>query len=219
MAAVFPLSLPSFFDALPIAQVSFDLPEVSEMSRTAGGDLMVASLGTRLWQGQVTLGRLTRAEARRAKTLIDLAQGSEASFMAYQVQYPAPALDPQGGGLNGFTPRIRQVLADARLISLKGLPPGYVLSRGDMIAFSYRTEPVRFALHAIVDDGVTVLGTGQTNSFEVRPHIRPGAAVDAAVTLVKPACKARIIPGTVSPGQARRFITEGMAFEFLQTLR
>jgi len=110
--------------------------------------------------------------------------------------------------------------SDARLIGLKGLPAGYAgLGRGSYLSFQYRSAPERHALHEIVELDVTADGAGDVAAFQVNPPIRPGAAVDAEVRLIKPACKAIILPGSVQPGRETRFITEGMSFRWLQTLR
>jgi hypothetical protein len=219
MVASFPLALPEFFDRLPIRDIRFFLPEAIEVSRTAGGDVIRDSIGTRLWQGEITLGRLLRSEAQDAEALIDLAMGAEASFMVYPLARPAPQSDPSGGILGVSSPQIRTLSSDARVLSLKGLPPSYELRRGDYLSFQYRSNPTRFALHRVQETSVVASAIGQTNLFEVRPHIRPGAVIDAAVQLVKPACKVIILPDGGEPGRTSRFITDGMSFSFMQTLR
>lgn len=219
MVATFPLSLANFLKSLPVSRITFNLPEAVEVSRTAGGDIATASLGTRLWQGEVVLGRLPRAEAQEAEALIDLARGSEASFMVTPLHRPGPQRDPRGTLLGLYAPKIRYLPIDARTMSLWGLPPGYVLKRGDYLAFSYRSSPTRFALHRIQDATVTANASGIAELFEVRPHIRPGAVVNAAVTLIEAACKAVIIPDSVEPGRTSRFVSDGMSFSFMQTLR
>ena len=219
MPLSYPLPTSEFIAALPIASVEFDCPEALEMSRTDGGEIITGSLGTRLWQGEVTLGRLTRDEARDAQTLINVARGSGASFFMHHTSQAFPKADPGGTLLGVATPSIASLPTDSRLISLKDLPAGYVLSRGDYLAFAYRSSPERYALHTVVDASVVASGSGSTAAFQVQPNLRPGAAVNAVVTLVRPVCKAVIIPGSVSPGRQNRFLTEGISFQFIQTLR
>lgn len=219
MVAAFPLSAAQFLEALPVRDIRFMLPEALEMSRTAGGDMMTDSIGTRLWQGEITLGRLLRAEAQDAEALIDLVRGAEGSFMVYPLARSAPQADPNGAVLGSAAPQIRALDLDARLLSLKGLPANYQLRRGDYLAFEYRANPTRFALHRVQNGTVTANSIGQTSLFEVRPHIRPGAVVNAAVKLIKPACKAMVIPDSVELGRSSRFVTEGLSFAFIQTLR
>ncbi|UOA25896.1 hypothetical protein DSM107133_00585 [Pseudosulfitobacter sp. DSM 107133] len=217
MPLTFPLSTSDFMDELPIARVSFELPETVEMSRAAGGDLLTGRIGNDLWQGEVTLGRLTRAEARDALALVDAVRGPGRSFCAYHAAFAYPLMDPTGAILGAATPQIATLDTDTRLLSLKGLPSGYVLSRGDYLSFEYRT-PVRYALHRIQEISVTANGSGVTPLFEVNPNIRPGAVTDTIVRLIKPFCKAVIVPGSVSSGQQTRFTHEGQSFMFQQTL-
>ena len=219
MAFAFPMAVADFLDLLPIKSLSLECPEVSEVSRTSGGELIPANIGTRLWQGEVKLGRIRRQKAREIEALIDVMRASGASFMAYRTTSPFPAADPDGSLLGAATPQIKALSNDARIIQLKGLPAGYTLTRGDELSFSYRTDPVRFALHRVAEVSVTATGAGETAFFQVTPNLRPGAAVDAAVQLIKPQCKAMIVPGSVRPGHTNRFITDGMNFDFMQTLR
>ena len=74
-------------------------------------------------------------------------------------------------------------------------------------------------MHRVVDHTVTASQTGVTQNFEVLPPLQPGAVLLEPVQLVRPFCKAIIIPGSVQSGRTTRFITEGMSFRFIQTLR
>ena len=91
--------------------------------------------------------------------------------------------------------------------------------RGDMLAFSYGTSPTRFALHRVASLSKSADVTGLTGWIEVTPNIRDGASITDPITLYRPACKAKLIPGTSNTGTTRRTITEGAAFQFIQTLR
>ena len=88
-----------------------------------------------------------------------------------------------------------------------------------MLSFTYGSGPTRYALHRIVSDTVVANGSGVTPLFEVVPHIRPGAATSTAVELIRPYCKAIIIPGSVQAGTARKSKVRGLSFEIIQTLR
>lgn len=220
MPVTFPMPYAEFLGALPVKSVEFDLPEAVEMSRTAGGDLLVAAIGARLWQGEVMLGKLNPWEAQDAQALIDLMRGAGSSFLATHTRYPFPRQDPTGSILGASTVQIAALDGtDARLISLKGLPVGYALSRGDMLSFTYGATPLRYALHRVQDAQITADGSGVTPVFEVLPHIAPSAQVDAAVTLARPHCKAIIVPESTQTGRQSRFMRDGMSFRFLQTLR
>lgn len=51
-------------------------------------------------------------------------------------------------------------------------------------------------LHQVMEAAVAVAGL--TPLFEVRPHIWPGVATGAAVSISRPACIMAIVPGSIS---------------------
>ncbi|MBD3787218.1 MAG: hypothetical protein IE922_09645 [Sphingomonadales bacterium] len=214
----FPLPVSDFMGRLPIAQATFEIPESLEVSETDGGDILTAEIGTRLWRGEITLGKITRDEEADAATLIDVLRSGR-TFLAYDVRRPWPRADVNGTILGASAVQIHTLEANNRQMRLKGLPPGYELRRGDYIGWDYGANPVRRALHKVVDLSVTASGTGITPSFEVVPNIRAGAAVSSAVRLVRAYCTAIIVPGSVSPGASRSTLTEGTKFSWQQTLR
>ncbi len=218
MALTFPLARAQFMDLLPIASITFDCPEQMFHSRTAGGEVLPADLGPRLWQGTVELGLMLPDESAAVIPLINLLRGAGRSFFVCDVRRPWPRLDPRGTLLGGATPQISQVAANAREMALMGLPAGYRLSAGDMLSFSYGANPTRHALHELVTSA-EASAAGVSGLFEVSPSIRPGAAVNAAVALIRPVCKALLVPASVQPGRSRRGLTEGASFQFIQTLR
>jgi hypothetical protein len=219
MALTYPLSIATFADILLVRRSTFHLPEQVQMDRTAGGEQLTADMGERLWQGEIELGTLLRTETGRIEVLVDLLRPAGRSFMLYDHRRAYPLLDPTGSILGASTPTILALGGDPRELSLAGLPAGYTLSAGDYLAFSYGTTPVRFALHRVVPQTVVANGSGQTAVFEVTPAIRPGAAAGAAVTLKKPACKAVLIAGSTVAATGRQALTEGLGFEWVQSLR
>lgn len=217
MALSYPLNRAQFMNVLPIAEMSFNLPEMVEQHRTASGEQLQADLGDRLWQGEIKLGRLTRSEAGAAKMMIDLLRQAGRSFLIYDATRIFPLLDPNGTILGASTPTIHTLGADSRELRITGLPATYTLSPGDYLSIIYGSAPARYGLHRVVSSVTAVAGL--TPLFEVSPAIRPGAVTGAAVTLVRAYCKAVILPGSVSEGVTRRTITEGISFGFAQTLR
>jgi len=218
MALTFPVSTAEFFDTLEVSQITFDCPEQMQVARTGGGEILPANIGPRLWTGEVSLWDQGHSAVAPVLAMISALREPGASFLAYDLTAPAPQSDPDGVALATVTPLILALPSDARMLSLKGLPSGFVLTAGDYLGFSYGTNPVRRALHRVVS-GVVAGGTGQTAAFEVTPPRRPGAAINAAVSLIKASCKARIVPGSVSSGAAAAGITSGITFKFMQTLR
>jgi hypothetical protein len=110
---------------------------------------------------------------------------------------------------------VRTVPTDARLISLKNLPAGYTLSAGDRLSFVYGS-PSRRALHRVMAPSVVADLSGNTAEFHIDPPRRPGAEVDAVVTLVRPVCMARIVPGSVAVGTRAGQIVQNVRFAWQQ---
>ncbi len=214
MALSFPLALADFALQLRVQEVTFDSPENVEMSMTGGGEVLTAELAPSLWRGAVSLVTATHAQASATAALISLLRPPARTFYIYDHSHPYPAADPTGSVLGAATPAIASINANARELALKALPAGYVLTAGDYLSFDYGSLR---ALHRLVED-VTADGLGDTAEFEVVPHIRTGAAVDAVVTLIRASCKARMVPGSVSAGTKSGVHTSGMAFRWSQTL-
>lgn len=219
MALVFPLSYAEFLEALPISSMSFECPEVVAVSQTAGAEVLTEDVGERYWQGEVRLGKIKRAEHRRAKVLIDVVAGAGGSFFAHDITHPFPEADPTGAVIAGASPVIASLPSDAREISLSGLPAGYALRRGDFLSFSYLVSPTRYAVHSVVDVEIAANAGGSTAAFQIDPPRAPGAVIGASVSLSRASCKAVIVPDSVQPGRTDRFINEGMSFSFIQTRR
>lgn len=212
----FPATLNEFFGGLAVRAVTFVNREPVESNQMADGTILRASLGAALWQGVVTLRPEPHLASKAFEAKLSVLQRPGASFLIYDPRDPWPADDKNGTKLGSATPQIMAVNADARRMSLKQMPAGYKLTAGDMLSFQYGTNPVRYALHRLVES-VTVSGAGNTPLFEVTPNIRTGAAVSTPVQLVKPYCKA-VFSGDPSYGNGSILFTEGAQFPFIQTL-
>ena len=217
MAFTFPLTAAQFIDILPVSDMVFDLPEAMEISETGGGEVLTAELGTRLWRGKIWLGDLLADEADEVMTRLDVLRRTGASFMIHDPRRPGPRLDLEGALLGASTPTLDAVMPNRLDIRIARLPPGYQLRRHDYVAFSYGTNPVRHALHRLVGQA-TANSTGRL-VVEVSPAIREGATVGTSITLIKAACKAVIVPGSVQTGRHKATLTTGVAFDWIQTLR
>lgn len=211
----FPLSVAGFFATLPVKSIRFDAPVQVEASQTGRGEFYTAEIGQQLWVGRVSLGQMTTLETSNIQTLLNLLEPPGRSFYAYDTRRPAPLSDPLGTILGASVPTIQSLPSGNREMALQALPAGYVLTRGDYIAFDY--GGVR-ALHRVVAATAVASGVGVTPVFEVLPFLQPGVTVGTAVTLIKAACKAVMIPGSVDYGTTFHGHTEGSAFDFQQTL-
>lgn len=215
MALTFPLSLADFADTIGVRQVKWLPQDNRQYSGMGSGQILQADLGPSLWTGEVTLREYYHAEARRIEAKLNAVIRSIGSFYLYDPRHRGPTLDSDGAILGSATVQIAS-LPDAKSMTLKGLPAGYTLSVGDYLSFDYGS-PARRAFHEICED-VTADGTGVTPAFEVNPVIRTGAAVDDVVTLVKPAMKCIIRPGTLDVGSTENVVTTAISFSVVQKL-
>jgi hypothetical protein len=138
--------------------------------------------------------------------------------MAYDTRYPWPRGDANGTAIASRSPVIASLPAGARTLTVSGLPANYAVPAGTYLAFAYGANPVRQALHRVVVGG-NANGAGLSPVLEVVPAIRAGAQTGSAVSFLRPACKAVIIPGSTESGTSSRGIVEGFTFGFVQTLR
>ncbi len=218
MALTYPLSAPDFWNLLPVTSASFTLMDVRQHTRTRGGEILDADMGTRLWSGSVTLrDGLRVTEAADLLAIIDFAAMPGGAFQAYEMPKVRPAYDPTGSILSGFSPTIFTLATNGRELRLTGLPAGYTLRRGDMLSFAYGPGDSLRALHRVLV-GAVAGGGGTTPDIEVVADIRPGASVGAAVTLIRPSCRAKIVPGSIQTGTIGPRFRSGIAFDFVQTL-
>lgn len=220
MALTFPLTLADFFGGLPVKSVVPDLSEAMHQSRTAGGEVLTADLGARLWSAEVMIARRPHREAEAIKAVANVLRQAGRSMMVRLPLSAAPAEDLDGAILGASTPTILSLPAGNRTLRLQGLPLNYKLTAGDFLSFSYDIGDAvtRYALHQIIEDANT-FGDDQTGAIEVVPMIRPGAVIGAAVQLINPFFKAVMVPGSFMPGTQDKIFTSGMTFRVIQTLR
>lgn len=215
MALSFPLSAAQFMDILGVETCTFDPGEALQMSETAGGETWTASLGVRLWSATVKLKSAYGPDAAKQTAVLNMLRDSGRSFFAYDKGRQYPAADSGGYILGASTPTIGS-LPSNREIGLAGLPAAYQLTPGDRLAFSYSSNPTRYALHEIVVGGLADASGALT--VEVTPNVRTGATTGAAVTLVRPSMKAIIRPGSTQLGASTARVTAGATFQIIQTL-
>lgn len=218
-ALTFPLSQAQFFAGLPVSSCSFHLPASLAISRTRGGAVTTARLSERLWTGRIEIAPRRHADAAAIEAKISLLSEPGASFLAHPLPICGPISDPTGATLSGYSPVIYALPSGGREMRISGLPPGFVLTAGDLIGWTYGSSPTRYALHRLVT-GATAGGVGGdagiTALFEVTPPIRSGVTTGTAVTLVKPPVRAILLPGQAAV--SRPVVTTGLVLDFVQTL-
>jgi hypothetical protein len=207
------LALANLADLLRIESVVFDIKRNDELSGSGDGRVWQAELSPPLWTADVALTPAFHADAEDIASVLRSLNGSQEPFMLWNPTRRFPRADPTGALLGSNAPLIGSIATDRRIITLKGLPAGYVLSRGDKLQF---VTGDRNQFVEISDAVVTANGSGVTPAFNVFPHVRFGVGVDQAVILKNPACKMILQPGTHNPGRAQAIVTMGAAFKAIE---
>lgn len=215
MALTLPLSLADFFDTLHVRSAPFMLMDQQEYSGLGTGEGLAHDLGPKLWEAAVASSNMPLDDALALLGRIEALDGAINAFYAYNPARAFPKADPDGTILGVSAPTIHTIATNRKETRVTGLPAGYVLSAGDMLAVDYGS-PTRRALVRLVT-GATASGAGLTPLFEVRPHLRPGVTTTLAVTLVKAAMKAKIVPGSLSTAHDL-MVTGTLGFTMRQTL-
>lgn len=217
MSLTFPLPLRDFWLKLPISRLSFDLPGVATHARTQGGEVLPADIGARLWTAEVEMEFVTAEEWAEIEGLLALLQGAATSFLICDTRRPAPAADPDGRSLSGASPLTGRG-ATRREIAITGLPGRYRISSSDMLSLTYGRNPLRYSLHKVVIGGEA--SAGGALSVPVVPELPAGLGEGASVRLIRPVCKALIVPGSYEAGRGRSGgAQEGVSFTCIQTRR
>jgi hypothetical protein len=184
-----------------------DLDYVQEVSPTRGGAQNSADLGPALWRLDAQSRRLKASEFRLWKARLASLENGAKTFKGYDLTACYPLAYPRGTWPTGLAFDGSGYLAAVNTSNYKelkigGLPVGYVISEGDFLSFAYGSFR---ALHQAMAS-VTVGGTGISDYVEVRPAIRSGSSLTAAlasspptdVDLIKPHATMVLIPGSVS---------------------
>lgn len=216
MPPSFPLTLDDFFDPLPVASCTMRPVRAVSLSETGDGEVITHQLGTRLWEGKITLGVDYHAAHAAIEARMSVLEEAGASLLVRDTRQYGPMLDPTGALLRAADVRIRSLNGNRRDLTLKDLFQGYEISQGNLLSFTYGTNPLRYALHRVVR-GRIANASGDTGSIELTPFIRPGAAVDAQVRLVAPFCKAVIV--SADYGNSSATVSKDASFNWRKTLR
>jgi hypothetical protein len=216
MAITYPYALSALADRLNIESVTWDIQRNDELSGTGDGRVWQAELAPPLWTADVKLNIGYHDDLKQIAARVRKLHGAQELFWLYDPLSKYPQADPDGSILGASTVRVNSIGTGGRTISLKGLPAGYVLTLADKLQIAYATSPVRNAFLEVSDDIVSASGSGVTGLFEVFPNAPTGVAANDVVTLVKPACKVFISPGTANPGSGAGLMTSGAGFKVIE---
>lgn len=190
------LSRSAFMRKLVIAEASFEAPGQRQVTNLAGGEVLSAEIAPALWQGEISLSPMRGALAREVVSVLHHLEISGNAFRAFHPEKLWPLTDAGGATAAAATITISAHDASASTITVAGLPNGYVVSPGDMISWEYGSSPTRYALHEF-REGATV-SAGSTGALQVYPHIRGTVPTNAPAEMVRPWCKAIVLPGSAS---------------------
>lgn len=200
----FPVDLETWLAPFRVVSQSFDLGEgLRTQNRTGGGEVLRTGGDVRLWRGSLFLAPLQNEDASALEAKAHVLRGAGAYFTIRDYR--------RSGSISAT---MATVQANGT-VNISGGPANGTLRDGDYIAFGYAN---RIALHQIVVGGA-LNGTGARNGVEVVPPIRPGWAAGVAVTIGSPKCRAVMVPGSLRIGLAADRVTEGISFDWTQTLR
>lgn len=208
-----PLSFLS--DAFRWKPFKWDIQRNDEYSGTGDGRVWQAQLAPVLWKATVEHQPLRNSIAEEMDAAIRSLRGAQEAFFLCSPLFCGPKSDPTGAVLGNAAVTISAIASTRDAVSLAGLPSGYVLSRGDKFTFSYGSDPVRYYFGEVSATAMEN-SAGAAASVSVFPDLPAGAAVGAAITLVKPACKVVLVPGTYKAGTSSGRFTSGGQFEVIQ---
>jgi hypothetical protein len=212
----YPYTLPFFADLLKIDSVIWDIQRNDESSGTGDGRIWTAELAPPLWLATVNLSQIDADSAKQIAAKIRKLQGSRQQFFLYDPLSMYPQSDKDGSMLTGRTVLLNSIATDRGTIGFSGLPSGYVLTVGDKFSYAYSSGPTRYGFHEI-SETVVASGAGTTPSFGVFPNLPAGVATGAVITLIKPACKCILYPGSHNPGTTGKdHTTSGASFKAIQ---
>lgn len=210
MAITFPRTDIMSFCAYAPSAVPLRLMVRQELSsREASGKTYGKDFGPALWVGSWTTIPLINDDAIAFEAMLNSLDGVVNLFEGSDLRKPYPRNYPTGSF--GDTGKINSVGSNGKSLSLKNLDASFKLAVGDFLAFNVGTHR---ALHQVME-AVTASGSGVTTEFEVRPHIWPGTATDAAVTLKRPSALFSLNPGSISP-QMNGGLYTAISFEATQ---
>lgn len=214
---MFPLPLSDFFDLARPKTADFYLSGAREILNSGGGEIVTVEYGPRLWEGAQTSHALNETMARPLRARLTMLQNAYASFIWRIPYYCGPIADEGGAILAGFTPTIEGVGALQRSLRVEGLPPFYAMRSGDKLSFIYGT-PVKYAMHEVASD-TNADAAGVIDELQLTSNLRPGIVLGTELELIRPQCKAIIIPNSIDTGGFDKRWNAPISFSWRQTLR
>lgn len=205
-------------DRLSVETVEMYLTDNRRHSRTQGGSIEVNGYGSRLWVGSVKLNADNPNPARSEVTYLQGLQEVGSSFLIHSTHNAYLQNDPDGALSSTWTARFRGAtsLQTAQVIA-EGIPSSFEFLIGDRLSYVYDSGemPTRHMMHEITQDSLANEGDG-SRVLTVRSFVPVGVPDQTAISFIKPAIEAIVIPGSVRPSTEVSNITTGASFEYAQ---
>lgn len=211
-----PLPMADFWARLPFQSAPFDLRRYDRVNNLEGGDILSSQVRDPEWAGSITLPPMSSRQAADIIAQVEWLIEGNRRFEAYDLHRPGADQDRDGSGFAGSSAVVSGVDRVANTIDLFDVPPGYVLSRGDLVSFTLPGSGIQ-ALHR-VRETVTATGAGALFGVPVGPHLYDVSYLGAAVQAYRPFCHAVIVPGSFQPGEAFGKNQTGLRFAWRQKL-
>ncbi|WP_320188911.1 hypothetical protein RMS29_028295 (plasmid) [Agrobacterium rosae] len=190
----------------------WDIQRNDEVSGTGDGRYWQASLAPELWRATVFHMPLLNSVGEELDAVIRSLRGAQEAFFMASSLFCAPKSDPSGAGLVGANVTLLTIAANRAGAAFSGLPAGFVLSTGDKFSVAYGE---RFYFGEI-GETAPAAANGTTANLSIFPNFPAGVTAGAVVTLIKPACKVVVVPGSHKPGDIDGRFTKGGSFQIIQ---
>lgn len=178
--------LPPIQDIFGIARIvdqRFQLVSRQEFSRTASGVTLGKDMGPALWQASFTTHPMYFEDALGVEARLNSLDGVMSGFYAGDIRRRMPKAHSDGSFADTGT--IGSVNSNNRMLTINGLPAGFVISAGDYMEYDYGNGGSLRALLQVVNN-VTASAGGIATDVEFRPHIPVGTLSGAAVRFKNP---------------------------------
>lgn len=178
MAITYPFDLLATFEG---HSIEFDLFSRQEVSRQANGRTIAKDLGSPLWAAVYQSVPMYADDLDAWRARLNALENGQKTFYGRSLSRIRPINHPGSSELPAGT--LATISENRKEITISGLT-GIELTVGDMVQIGAAD------LHRIVGES--------SGTFEVRPHLWPGAEAEDAVSISSPRCVMAIVPGSVT---------------------
>lgn len=190
----------------------WEIQRNDELSGSADGRIWQAQLAPPIWVATVRAGVMTHPEAERLDALVRGLDGTREAFLLCSPLFRAPASDPTGAGLSGASVQVSSIATGRRSLGLSGLPAGYQLRAGDKLSID---SGAAMYFGEVTEDSTATAG-GAIAALGVFPAVQMSISAPVAVSLVAPACRVVVRPGTHAVASADGAKSAGCSFQVVQ---